>query len=403
MKQANSLIWRLLRQHISIGQLVGFFLANLIGMLIVLLSLQFYNDLVPAFSQEDGFLKNTYIIVSKRVSTVSMFDNNSSVFSNDEIDDIRQQSFTNSIGEFTASKYRIYASLSLSGAARMGTDMFFESVPDEFVDIDLDKWKFEEGDEEVPIILPRSYLALYNFGFAQSASLPKLTEGFISMVQMDLRLRGESERIELKGRIVGFSTRLNTILAPASFIRWSNQRLAPSSSTLPTRLIVEVKNPTDDNIARYMYDHDYELEDDKLDAGRTTYFLRIVAGIIIAVGLLISALSFYILMLSIFLLVQKNANKLENLLLIGYSPARVARPYQLLTISLNAAVLILAFALLMWLRSYYMTMLQQMFPDMEAGSLMPAIIVGLSLFVVVSLFNIFAVRGKVQNIWDRKD
>lgn len=394
----NTLIWRLLRQHISIGQLTGFFFANLVGMLIVLLSLQFYNDLIPAFTQEDGFLKNTYIIVSKRVSTVSMFDNNSSVFSEDEIDDLKAQSFTKTIGNFTASKYRIYASLSLNGASRIGTDMFFESVPDEFVDIDLDKWEYEEGDEEVPIILPRSYLALYNFGFAQSASLPKLTEGIISMIQMDLRLRGESETINLKGRVVGFSTRLNTILAPESFIRWSNHKLAPTASTLPTRLIVEVSNPTDDNIARYMYDHDYELEDDKLDAGRTTYFLRIVAGIIMAVGLLISALSFYILMLSIFLLVQKNADKMENLLLIGYPASRVALPYQLLTIGLNALVMIMAFAALLAMRSYYMTMLQQMFPDMESGKLAPAIILGVVLFVAVSLFNAIAIRSKVNSI-----
>ena len=33
-------------------------------------------------------------------------------------------------------------------------------------------------------------------------------------------------------------------------------------------------------------------------------------------------------MLSIYLLLQKNTSKLENLLLIGYSPAKVALPYQ---------------------------------------------------------------------------
>ena len=36
----SALVWKLLRQHISIGQLAGFFLANLFGMMIVLLSVQ---------------------------------------------------------------------------------------------------------------------------------------------------------------------------------------------------------------------------------------------------------------------------------------------------------------------------------------------------------------------------
>ena len=36
------MIWKLLRQHISVSQLAGFFLANLFGMIIVLLGVQFY-------------------------------------------------------------------------------------------------------------------------------------------------------------------------------------------------------------------------------------------------------------------------------------------------------------------------------------------------------------------------
>lgn len=36
-----NLVWKLLRQHISIPQFVGFFFANLFGMLIVLLGFSF--------------------------------------------------------------------------------------------------------------------------------------------------------------------------------------------------------------------------------------------------------------------------------------------------------------------------------------------------------------------------
>ena len=49
----SALIWKLLRQHISIGQLAGFFLANLFGMMIVLLSVQFYKDIIPVFTEGD--------------------------------------------------------------------------------------------------------------------------------------------------------------------------------------------------------------------------------------------------------------------------------------------------------------------------------------------------------------
>ena len=120
-----------------------------------------------------------------------------------------------------------------------------------------------------------------------------------------------------------------------------------------------------------------------------------------AVGLLISALSFYILMLSIYLLVQKNAEKLQNLLLVGYSPARVSRPYQLLTIGLNALVLLLAFALLFWIRGIYLERLWQMFPTLSEGSVKTTVLIGFALFVIVSFLNIIAIRRKINRLTPR--
>ena len=55
-----TLVWKLLRQHISIGQLAGFFLANLFGMMIVLLSVQFYKDVIPVFTEGDSFYEKGF-------------------------------------------------------------------------------------------------------------------------------------------------------------------------------------------------------------------------------------------------------------------------------------------------------------------------------------------------------
>lgn len=393
------LLWKLLRRHVSPAQLGGFFAANLLGMLIVLLSFQFYRDVRPLFGREDGFLKSDYLILSKRISATGLWGETSG-FSAAEIEDIERQPFCRRVGAFTASQYRVSCSLGLKGIASFGTEMFFESVPDDFVDVDLSRWTFNPSDPMVPIILPRSYLAIYNFGFAQSQSLPKLSEGVVGMIELGIVLRGDGREERLKGRVIGFSSRLNTILVPESFIRWSNDRFAPDSDSTPSRLIVEVGNPADDAIVSYMDEHGYELEDDKLDAGRTTYFLRVVVGIVMAVGLLISLLSFYILMLSIYLLVQKNAKKLHNLLLIGYSPSRVARPYQLLTVTVNALVLAMALAALCMLRHYYMERLWAMFPQMPDGSIWPSVLLGLALFVLVVTVNVVVVYRRVMKIWN---
>ncbi len=397
------LVWKLLRQHISLPQLAGFFFANLCGMVIVLLSVQFYKDILPVFTEGDSFIKKDYIIVSKKISTLGAFVGKSNTFSDKEVEDIKAQSFTKEVGAFTPSQFKVSAGMGMEKVGlQMSTDMFFESVPDEFVDVNLDKWVFNENEPVIPIIIPRNYLNLYNFGFAQSRSLPQLSEGVMGMVNLDIRISGGGHREVFKGNIVGFSNRLNTILVPETFMRWANESFAPGTKSEPSRLIVEVNNPADDRIAKYFKDKGYDTEDDKLDAGKTTWFLKVIVGIVLSVGLLISVLSFYILMLSIYLLLQKNTTKLENLLLIGYSPAKVAFPYQLLTLGLNVIVLILSVGIVLYVRGSYMELIGKLFPQLDEGSVWPAMLVGVLLFAGVSVFNVIAVRRKVASIWMHK-
>ena len=212
---------------------------------------------------------------------------------------------------------------------------------------------------------------MYNFGFAHNHSLPKISDGLVGMIDFKIFIHGNGHQDEYKGRVIGFSSRLNSILVPQSFMDWSNNTYAPDSKSDPTRLIVEVANPADERIAQYIDENGYDTENNNLDAEKTTYFLKLIVTLVMAIGGVISVLSFYILMLSIYLLVQKNATKLQNLLLIGYSPSLVAMPYQLLTIGLNFVVLLIAMIVLSLIRGYYMEVIETLFPDIEEGTIKP--------------------------------
>ena len=398
-----NLVWKLLRQHISIPQFAGFAFANLFGMLIVLFGFQFYQDVLPVFTQQDSFMKADYLIMSKKIGMGNTISGRTNTFSGSEIDDVSSQKFVKKVGKFTSTEYKVDASMGVNGVNVLNSELFFESVPDGFVDVPLKDWKYEPGSKEVPIILPRTYINMYNFGFAQSHSLPKISDGLVGMIDFEIFIQAGGKKEQFKGKVIGFSSRLNTILVPQVFMDWSNHEFAPEDHSDPTRLIVEVGNPADENISQYLDENGYEVETDKLDAEKTTYFLRMMVTMVMVVGLVISILSFYILMLSIYLLVQKNSSKLENLLLIGYSPANVSKPYQLLTMGLNFVVLIVAWVVLFFLRSYYMDFIETLFPDIDEGSMLPAILLGLVLFFIVSVLNIIAIRRKVMKIWNRKE
>lgn len=375
-------------------------LANLCGMTIVLAAVQFATDIIPMFTGSDSFMKPGQMVMAKHVSTVRTLTGKAPTFTQKEIADVRHQSFVSDVGTFTPSLFSVVATL---GSQKLGvefsTEMFFEAVPDAFMDVDISRWHWKEGDEEVPIVLPRNYLNLYNFGFASSQGLPALSESLVSMVKIRFILRGSAGRKELTGRVVAFSKKLNTILVPQAFMDEMNTTLSPERKPEPSRLIVTVSNPADERIAEYLSNHSYETEADDAEAARTAHLLRIIISIVLVVGLIISALAFYVLLLSIFLLLQKNTEKIDTLLLIGYSPQAVARPYHLLTISLNTLVLILSVIVVLLLRGYYLPLFGQLYPSYSAASLSPALLTGVALYLLVTLLNYVAIRRKVMSVW----
>lgn len=397
------LLWKLLRQHISVPQFIGFFFANLFGMLIVLLGYQFYCDVLPVFTAEDSFMKSDYLIVSRKIGTGNTFSGRTNTFSKSDIEDFSSQKFVSKVAKFTSAEYKLDATMGIGGQNVLNSELFFESVPNNFVDVKLNEWKYTQKEKSVPIILPRSYINMYNFGFAQSHSLPKISDGLVGMIDFRIFIHGNGHQDEYKGRVIGFSSRLNTILVPQAFMDWSNQYYAPNGKSDPTRLIVQVGNPGNQNVTQYLDSKNYEVEDNNLGAEKTTYFLKMMVSMVMVVGLIISILSFYILMLSIYLLVQKNSSKLENLLLVGYDLGKVGLPYKLLTIILNISVLMIAFFVLIIVRKSYMDTIYTLFPDLNDGSMIPSLLLGLALFVVISVLNCIVINRKIMRIWNRKN
>lgn len=392
------LVWKLLRQHVSIPQFVGFLFANLFGMLIILLGVQFYHDVKPVFEAKDSFLKADYLIMNKRIGMGNTISGRSNHFNGAEQDEVSQQPFVKNVGKFTLANYRVFAVMGVQGQRVISSEIFIESIPDDFVEVDAAQWQFNEDSREVPVILPRSYINMYNFGYAQTRSMPKISDGLLSLIDFELNLLGNGHEENFHGRVVGFSGRISSILVPQAFMDWSNAYFAPQAEQQPARLIVEVNNPADERITQFLDEKGYEVETDQLDAEKITYLLKVIVAIVIAIGLVISILSFYILMLSIYLLVQKNSEKLQNLMLIGYAPRTVAWPYQCLTILLNAVVLVIAVIVVAMLRKYYMNMIEGIYPQLADSSMLPAILTGLFIFVLVSLVNVFVIHRKVQKL-----
>ncbi|MDE7441097.1 MAG: ABC transporter permease [Muribaculaceae bacterium] len=391
---------RLLRKNISPARIAGFILSNFIGLAIVLGGLMFYLDARSIWDSEDSFIRSDYLVVNKKVTSENTLRGASS-FSSEEMEEIAAQPWVRKSAPFTASAYRVRASLNQGGRG-MSTAMFFEAIPDEYVDVPKSQWNWQEGSDEVPLIISKDYLTLYNFGFASAAGLPQMSEGLMSGIPLSITLSDENgaHSVTLHGRVAGYSNRLNTILVPQNFMDWSNQLLSEDSNNSnkmsASRVIIDVNSPGDVAINEFLDSHDYEVAGDKT-AASASFLLKLVVGIVLAIGAVITILSLFILMLSVSLLMEKNRDKLHSLLMLGYPLGKVGAPYCRIVIFSSLGAAILAFGASMLLRGAYLEPLRGLGAD--TGSIWPVVLLCLILTLLIILFNILAVTRKIRSSW----
>lgn len=388
------LIWKLLRKHISVFELAIFFVANLIGMAVILAGVQVYSDVRPLLSGEQSLIGNDYMIITRPVERVG---SSALTFSAEDIEELRGEEFVIDLGVFASSQYEVNGSIMFNGR-RLSTMMFFESVPDNFIDVESKEWRFRPSDREIPIIIPRNYLNLYNFGFSQTQNLPQITEDIIKRVELGIELEGNGRRGVYTGRVVGFSDRLNTILVPMEFMEWANSTYATTVSNEATRLILEVENPGAPEVIEYLSEKGYVAEDKPSESSKALFLLKVSIAVIVFIGLLFSLLSIAILTLSIYLLLQKNIDKLKTLVFIGYTPRYVALPYILMTVVLNLSVWTLSVIAVSFAQDIYMGYLSDVSGVELVSSPIVSIVVGLSIAVVVILFNTWIIQHKIKQI-----
>lgn len=387
-------IGTLLKKNISKGQLLGYSIANLIGLTVILCGILFYCDSRHHQKDDDQFFSDDYIVVSKKVKGVNL---QPVAFSDEEINDLSQQPWVKKLGKFTPADFSVSASINMGGKG-MTTYLFFESVPDEFFDTKPKGWEFDPASKYVPIVLNKDYLALYNFGFALPQGLPQLSEDMIGTVPLKLVLSARNGTQEVfDANVVGFSSRLNTIAVPQEFMDWANSRYSPDSHQEASRLIIKIDRLNSADSDKYLADHGLEIAGDKEGADKVSQFMALVSGIVSATGFVISLLALFILLLSIFLLLQKSRSTLRNLILLGYSPWQVSKYYEKNVLTLNSVITLLAVGFTFICRLIWHKPLEAL--GLGNGNVLFMLGAAALYFIIITSINIIVIRRHLLSIW----
>lgn len=381
----DKILWKGKNKWLLAGAAVGTFT----GLFLLLSTLQFYVD-VQKLLRGDANPNDQYVQINKKVNLFNTLGVKAS-FTEDDIEELKSKPFIESVGRFTANDFKASASSDMLG---FYTELFFESIPSEFLDVSEPDFRWSEGSQTVPILISKDYLALYNFGFAPSQGLPQVTPATIGKLAMEISLSGRGKKQEFKGRIVGFSNRINSILVPPDFMVWANQNFG-SESGQASRLILKVENALSKEFQDFLKEKSYEVSTGKLLGSQFGVLLKVVLGIVWVMGLLILALSMLVFVLNFQLLVAQSRPEIRLLLETGHFPNQISGLLTKRFTLLFSAVFIAVFVALFLVRKWQVAYFTAQGFDINLWLDLKVWIAGLAFCALLLLLNILNIRRAV--------
>ena len=292
-----------------------------IGVLLLLVSMQMFTN-IQQLLRENSPRKNGYdfISISKTITNENMGKDNS--FNASDLNQLKSVPQIEAISPLIANQFRVRATA--GDVLPFSTDLFLESLDDDFIDTVPPGFTWQPGQTVVPIIFSSDFLEMYNV-FAPAQGLPQLSAKTISSVNLILDCSGPLGMQYFKGNIVALTDRINSILVPKSFMNWSNMRFSGDTLMHASRVYIKTKDANDPQLISYLDQQNYHLNKDKIKFSRIKSILQNIVSALGVFGILVIVLALMLFSFYLQLMMARSKDNLRLLLTLGYSPKWLAQ------------------------------------------------------------------------------
>lgn len=292
-----------------------------IAMVLILFAVQLqvnYNELLHGKSNQDSVAN--FLVVNKIVSNDNIGNTH---LSEEQIEDLKKQPFIDAVGLITSSQFKISADG--GNALPFTTDLFFESVPDEFLDINNSDWQWNENSGFIPVVIPNMFLDLYNFGFATSQGSPQLSQEVIRQIPLQITIYSATGQVNYPARVVGFSDRISSILVPQSFMEWANAKFGNGKPVSTSRVVIRTEDPGNPQLTEYLAQNNLKTDVEKTRFSRYRQIVNFVVSISWATGLAMLLFALLIFSLFIELTIMSAKEEVKLLVTLGSAPRQLKK------------------------------------------------------------------------------
>lgn len=368
----------------------------LIGLTALLLSFQLILDVRSFHSAEKELFGPNSVVIQKKVTKLTTIGMNSTEFTPEDIEALRNKEFITDVAPFQSADFKVGISeVPGDGLPHFYADMFFQAIPDRFMDVDVD-WSWNEKSEYIPIVLPRDFIMIINYGFAQSQGINQISEELLMAARLTIHIDGNGKKTTMMGRVVGFSQKISSILVPESFLEYANGIYSNGNIINPTRVFITTKDDSYGELEALMDEMNLDISQASIDVAKIKTIITVVIGIFGVAALLIMLLSLMGFVQYSQLVLSKVSYEIKTLIRIGYSVKSIVMTFIVQMVLIFGIITLSSIGIMTLVNLFVVsTWLDENGIHLEKSGLLPSILLALVCFGLFISSNYLSVRKTI--------
>jgi len=277
--------------------------------------------------------------------------------------------------------------------------MFFQAIPDRFMDVKDVDWSWNEKSEFIPIVLPRDFIMIINYGFAQSQGINQISEELLMAARLTIHIKGNGKEHKMIGRVVGFSQKISSILVPESFLEFANPIYGNGNIINPSRVFITTTDDSYGELEELMEEMNLDISKSAIDVAKIKTIITVVIGIFGVAALLIMLLSLMGFVQYSQLVLSKASYEIRTLLRIGYSTKSIVHTFIRQLALIFGLITVVSIAIMLIVKvAVVNTWLSANGIHLKESSILPTTILALACFAVFILANYLNVKKTISNL-----
>ena len=258
-----------------------------------------------------------FISVTKKITNDNVGQVDKTQFSEQEMAALRKHPAVEDLAPLESNQFHVV----MGGGSLIPfkTDIFLESLKEDFIDSVPPGFTWTPGTMEVPIIVATVFYEGYNV-VAPTLDLPQFSQETITGVPLTLKCEGNGKENIFRARIVGFSDRVNSILVPKPFLDWANREFGSGETKPPGKIYVKTADANHPDFVALIDENGYVVNREALKMGRAKKTLQGIFSGLAVFGVMVVMMALMLFSFYLQLVIARSRDNLQLLLTLGYSP-----------------------------------------------------------------------------------